>query len=143
MTIEIRRLGPGDAASFDRIADGVFDHAIDRDRLRTYLATPGHYFIAAIDDGRMIGQLAAMLHRHPDRRPTELYIDELAVDPAYQRRSLARRMLDEAFELGRELGCEEAWVGTEPDNLPARGLYETRTDLAEPVQSVVMYVYKL
>jgi len=84
-----------------------------------------------------------MLHRHPDRRPTELYIDELAVDPAYQRRGLARRMLDEAFALGRQLGCEEAWVGTEPDNLPARGLYETRADLAEPAQSVVMYFYKL
>jgi len=143
MTIEIRRLGPDDAALFDRIADGVFDHAVDRDRIRAYLATPGHYFIAAIDDGRMIGQLAAMLHRHPDRRPTELYIDELAVDPAYQRRGLARRMLDEAFALGRQLGCEEAWVGTEPDNLPARGLYEPRADLAEPAQSVVMYVYKL
>ena len=27
---------------------------------------------------------------------------------------------------GKAIGCEEAWVGTEPDNLPARGLYEQR-----------------
>jgi aminoglycoside 6'-N-acetyltransferase I len=140
MTIEIRRLTLADAALFDRIADDVFDHAIDRDRLAAFLATPGHYFIAALADGRMIGQLAAVLHRHPDRRPIELYVDELAVAPAWRRRGIARRMLDAAFALGRELGCEELWVATEPDNLPARGLYETRGAPAEPV---VMYVFRL
>jgi ribosomal protein S18 acetylase RimI-like enzyme len=140
MTIEIRRLTSADAGLFDRIADDVFDHAIDRARLAAYPATPGHYFIAALADGWMIGQLAAVLHRHPDRRPIELYVDEVAVAPAYRRRGIARRMLDAAFALGRELGCEELWVATEPDNLPARGLYETRGVAAE---SVVMYVFKL
>ena len=28
--------------------------------------------------------------------------------------------------LGRKLGCEECWVGTEVDNQPARGLYSHR-----------------
>ena len=140
MTIDIRRLGPGDAALFERVAEGVFDHAIDRARLAEYLATPGHHFIAAFADGRMIGQVAAVLHRHPDLRPTELYIDEVGVDPAFQRQGIARRMLDTAFELGRELGCAELWVATEPDNLPGRALYETRGAGAEPV---VMFVYKL
>ena len=49
-------------------------------------------------------------------------------------------MLDEAFELGRELGCAEAWVGTETDNLPATTLYETRGSEPEPF---VMYVFTL
>ena len=49
-------------------------------------------------------------------------------------------MLDEMFALGKGLGCEEAWVGTEHDNLPARGLYETRGAAAEPF---VMYVFAL
>jgi ribosomal protein S18 acetylase RimI-like enzyme len=140
MTIDIRRLGPADAASFDRVAEGVFDHAIDRDRVADYLATPGHYLIAAFADGEMVGQLAAVLHRHPDRRPTELYIDEVGVAPPFQRQGIAARLLDEAFALGREVGCAEAWLGTEPDNLPAQMLYRRRSLSAEPFR---MYIFKL
>ncbi|MDQ6437068.1 hypothetical protein RB623_23700 [Mesorhizobium sp. LHD-90] len=47
------------------------------------------------------------------------------------------------FELGRTFGCEEAWVGTEPDNLAARKLYESRPETGEPAQDFVMYVYEL
>ena len=34
----------------------------------------------------------------------------------------------------------EAWLGTEPDNLAAKGLYERRS---LPAESFVMYVFKL
>ena len=95
--------------------------------------------IVAVAAGEVIGQVAAVVHRHPDK-PTELYIDEVGVAPAFQRRGIARRMLDAMFAWGRELGCEEAWVGTEPDNLPARALYEFGDAEAE---AFVMYVYEL
>jgi aminoglycoside 6'-N-acetyltransferase I len=110
MTVEIRRVGPGDEGLFERVADDVFDHAVERGVLASYL------------------------------RPVELYIDEVAVAPAYQRQGVARRMLDEMFELGRELGCAEAWVGTEAGNLPATALYEARGASPEPF---VMYVFAL
>ena len=139
MTIEIRRLGSADVALFENVAEGVFDHAIDRARLVAYLSTPGHHFIGAFTDGVMIGQLAAMVHRHPDLRPAELYVDELGVAPRFQRQGIARRLVDAAFALARELGCSEIWVATESDNLPARGLYEASGARAEPA---VMYVYK-
>jgi hypothetical protein len=32
----------------------------------------------------------------------------------------------------RDLGCTYAWVGTEADNAPARGLYERAGGVAEP-----------
>jgi hypothetical protein len=44
---------------------------------------------------------------------------------------------------GREAGCAEAWLGTEPDNLPARALYDGRKEPAEPVETFVMYLYDL
>jgi ribosomal protein S18 acetylase RimI-like enzyme len=140
MTIEIRRLGSADVALFENVAEGVFDHAIDRARLVAYLSTPGHHFIGAFTDGVMIGQLAAMVHRHPDLRPAELYVDEVGVAPRFQRQGIARRLVDAAFALAGELGCPEIWVATEPDNLPARSLYEARGASAEPA---VMYVYRL
>jgi ribosomal protein S18 acetylase RimI-like enzyme len=140
MTIEIRRLGPADVALFENVAEDVLDHAIDRGGLAQYLSTPGHHFIGALADGRLIGQLAAIVHRHPDLRPTELYVDELGVAGPFQRQGIARRLLDAAIDLGRELGCRELWVATEPDNLPARALYEGR---GAPAESTVMYVYKL
>jgi ribosomal protein S18 acetylase RimI-like enzyme len=140
MTIEIRRLLPGDAAVLTRVADGVFDESIDPKRLAAYLAEPGHHMIVAILDGEVVGQAAAVVHRHPDKT-TELYIDEVGVAPAHQRQGIARRMLAALFALGRELGCEEAWVGTEPDNTPARRLYQGFGP--SEVEPFVMYLYKL
>ncbi len=140
MTVEIRYLGPGDEALFQRIAPDVFDNAVERTTLAHYLATPGHHLLVAVANGEIVGQVAAVVHRHPDLRPTELYIDEVAVTPALQRRGIANRLLEAAFALGRELGCVEAWVGTEPDNLPAKALYRRRS---LPVEPFVMYVFEL
>jgi aminoglycoside 6'-N-acetyltransferase I len=139
METEIRRVAAGDEALFDRVAEGVFDVPVDPARLAAYLLESGHHMIVALHGGIVVGQTAAVVHRHPDK-PTELYIDEVGVTPAFQRQGIARRMLEAMFALGRELGCEEAWVGTEPDNVPARRLYEARGAEAE---SFVMYVYDL
>ncbi|TGT81030.1 MULTISPECIES: GNAT family N-acetyltransferase [unclassified Mesorhizobium] len=141
MTVEIRRLYPGDDALVMRVADDVFDEPVRPERLASYLAQSGHFMIVALVKGLVVGQCAAVIHRHPDK-PTELYIDEVGVSPAFRRQGIARKMLDAMFALGREHGCEEAWVGTEPDNLPARALYEARKPHAE-AESFVMYVYRL
>jgi ribosomal protein S18 acetylase RimI-like enzyme len=139
MQIAITRLTADDDALLDRVADDVFDEPIDPRRLAAYLAEPNHLMIVALADGEVVGQCAAVIHRHPDK-VTELYIDEVGVAPAWQRRGIARQMLDAMFALGKSLGCAETWVGTEPDNHPARGLYEARGVTAEPF---VMYVFKL
>jgi aminoglycoside 6'-N-acetyltransferase I len=137
--VEIRRLTAADAGVFERVADEVFDEPVDVQRLAAYLAEPGHIMLVALAGGEVVAQVAAIIHRHPDK-VTELYIDEVGVAPAFQRQGLARRMLDEMFQIGRAHGCEEAWVGTEHDNVPARRLYESSGSEAEPF---VMYHYKL
>jgi aminoglycoside 6'-N-acetyltransferase I len=62
------------------------------------------------------------------------------VTPAFKRQGIARRLLDAMLALGRELGCREGWVGTEPDNDAARALYEPRS---EPAESFALYVLRL
>ena len=140
MTIEIQTVQPGDEALFARIADEVFDHAIDPAVLSRYLAAPGHHLVVALADGQIVGQVTATVHFHPDRQLADLYVDEVGVSPAYQRRKIATLMLEQMFALARDLGCAEAWLATEPDNEPARALY---APMAQPVQDVVMYAFKL
>jgi aminoglycoside 6'-N-acetyltransferase I len=140
VSAEIIRVRPEHASLFARIAPEVFDHDVAPAGLADYLAQPGHHLFVAVADGLIVGQLSAVVHRHPDRRPTELYVDEVGVSPAYQRRRIASALIDAAFALGRSLGCTEAWLATEPDNDPARALYAPR---AGPVEDVVMYVFRL
>ena len=138
MSTEILRFGPADAALLQRVAIDVFDEAIDPARVAAYLAQPGHLMTLAVADGEVVGQARGMIHRHPDL-PTELYIDNLGVTPDRRRERLATKMLDELVAWGIELGCEEAWVGTEPDNEAARALYAKRGAEAE---TFVMFAYE-
>lgn len=142
MNVEIRRLLSGDDAVVMRVAEDVFDEPVRPDRLAGYLAAPGHLMFVAVADGVVVGQCAAVVHRHPDK-VTELYIDEVGVSPAFRRQGIARKLLDAMFALGREQGCGEAWVGTEPDNAAARALYERRGEPHGPAEEFVMYAYGL
>jgi ribosomal protein S18 acetylase RimI-like enzyme len=139
MNVDILRIGPGDAAVLERVSGDVFDEDIDPARVAAYLAEPSHLMVLAVSGGEVVGQARGIVHRHPDL-PTELYIDNLGVTPARKREGIATRLLDELVAWGKEKGCEEAWVGTEPDNEPARTLYQRRGSEAE---TFVMYVYEL
>ena len=142
MNVEIRRLYAGDDALVKQIAEDVVDEPVRPDRLAAYLAAPGHFMIVALSENVVVGKCAAVIHRHPDK-VSELYIDEVGVSPTFQRQGIARKMLDAMFMIGREQGCEEAWVGTEPDNVAARALYESRKEMHGPAEAFVMYVYEL
>lgn len=142
MDVEIVRLNPGDDALVMRAAEEVFDEPVRPDRLAAYLREPAHFMIIAVAEGIVVGQCAAVIHRHPDK-VSEFYVDEVGVSPAFQRQGIATKMLDAMFELGREHGCEEAWVGTEPDNIAARALYEARKEPHGSAEEFVMYVYRL
>ncbi|WP_292444159.1 hypothetical protein [Mesorhizobium sp.] len=58
MTIEIRRLFPCDAALVMQAAGDVFDQPVRADRLAAYLASPGHFMIAALADGIALAESA-------------------------------------------------------------------------------------
>ncbi|MFM1815257.1 MAG: hypothetical protein RLZ98_1952 [Pseudomonadota bacterium] len=138
MPLQLKRVGAGDVGLFCDIAPEVFDEPIVAERLAVYLAAPSHLMVVAIDGGMIVGQTAAVLHLHPDK-PTELYIDEVGVTPGLQRRGIARAMMDEMAAWGAELGCEDAWLGTEHDNEPAKALYAKYTE-PEPI---LMYYWEL
>jgi ribosomal protein S18 acetylase RimI-like enzyme len=139
MDVHLKRMQPGDDLDFSEIAPDVFDEPIHADRLEAYLAEPGHLMILAFDDETVVGQCAAVIHRHPDK-VTELYIDEVGTASTHLRQGIATRMVEAMFAWGRELGCREAWLGTELDNLEANGLYRK---LGASPEHMHYYEYKL
>jgi aminoglycoside 6'-N-acetyltransferase I len=122
MPIDIKRMHPGDELDFTQIAPDVFDQPVHPERLETYLLAPGHLMLLAFDNGVVVGQCAAVIHHHPDKA-TELYIDEVGTASTHRRQGIATRLVSAMFSWGSELGCREAWLGTEFDNLEANGLY--------------------
>lgn len=119
-------------------ADDVFDADIQSEFARAFLADPRNILIVAIDGDLVVGQIVAILHRHLDA-PLDLFIENLGVAPDWQRRGIARTLLAKAFKAGAELGAVSAWVLTEPNNHPAKALYEGLETGPEPT---VMYSFK-
>ena len=140
MAIKIRRLGAADASWLDRVGEDVFDEPMHPERLRAYLREPGHLMVLALDGELVVGQCAAVIHRHPDK-PAELYVDEVGTASTHLRQGIATRMLGAMFDWGRELGCEEAWLGTERDNTAANALYRRFAPVED--EAIQYYLFRL
>lgn len=123
MALSIRELREGDEAILDRVAKGVFDRCVQQHWLHDYLRDPAHHLIVAIDDDLVVGMISAVVFLHPDKAP-QLWINEIGVGNAHQRRGIGRELVDATLALGRRLRCSCAWLGSEPENFTAHRLYE-------------------
>ncbi len=131
----IRMLSASDLAILRSTAADVFDDPVDARLAEEFLADPRHHMAAAVVDGRIVGMASAVHYVHPDK-PAELWINEVGVADAYQRQGLGRLLMEALLEHGRSLGCAEAWVLTQRDNLAARGLYRCAGGREETVVCV-------
>lgn len=91
--------------------------------------------VLALDSNLVVGQVRAIMHFHPDL-PTELYLDNLGVDPAYQHRGIATKLMTKNIQLGKEKGAEEIWLGTEPDNDQGVSFYKAK---GMKIEQMVMF----
>jgi aminoglycoside 6'-N-acetyltransferase I len=135
-SVEIRLLRPHEGAVLDRVASGVFDGAIVPRWRDEFLSDTRHHLVVALDDGVVVGFVSAVHYVHPDKAP-ELWIDEVGVAPSHHQRGIGRRLLDHVLAHGVELGCEQAWVLTSPDNTAAQRLYTSAGGRAAVEQSVM------
>lgn len=122
-SIQVRALGAADGDVLQRVADDVFDHAIRPEQAAAFLSDPRHQLVVAVEDGVVVGMVSAVEYFHPDKPPA-LWINEVGVAPTHQRRGIGRRLMVRVVELARGRGWDPVWVGTEIDNVAARGLYE-------------------
>ncbi len=131
MEVSIRLLGPADRAVLDRVAPEVFDNPVDPRWSAEFLSDPRHHLVVAVVDGEVVGMATGVHYVHPDK-PPELWVNEVGVSPAFRSQHIGRRMLAALFARGRELGCSEAWLGTEELNTPARRMYAAAGGVEEP-----------
>ena len=135
--IEIVEVTAENQAIMDNVATDLFDEPVRPDLLSAFLADDTHWLVVAVLDGKVIGKATAMVHRRPDK-DDELYLDEIDVVPNLRQKGIAKLILKKMLKLADDWGCEECWLGTEKDNIPARKLYESNG--AKPEEFVLYYL---
>jgi GNAT superfamily N-acetyltransferase len=140
MAFELKVLGPADAAMLDDVAPEVFDRGIDPALTAEFLSDPRHHLIVAMDGGVVVGFASAVHYVHPDK-PTELWINEVAVAGSHRGRGIGKAIMAGMLELARKIGCREAWVLTDRGNEPAMRLYAAAGGTVAP-RDQVMFTFK-
>ena len=121
--ITIKVLSSSDLPLLMNVADDVFDNPIDEKLAKEFLADPRHHIVVALSEGVVIGFASAVHYVHPDK-PTELWINEVGVASTHQNKGVGKTIMNELLQLGRKLGCVNAWVLTDRSNEPANKLYK-------------------
>ena len=124
-----------------RVAPDVFDNAIIPEQASRFLTDPRHVLAVALASDTVVGMASAVEYFHPDKPPA-LWVNEVGVAPPYQRRGAGRGLLEALLEVAHARGCTVVWVGTEIDNVAARGLYEA-TGAAVECDQYVEYEWDL
>jgi len=122
VNIEVRILKQGEEAVLAHIAPAVFDNDIEPELAREFLADPHHHIAVAIDRGVVVAFASGVDYIHPDKA-RELFVNEVGTAPTHRGRGLGKAVLAALLDEARGVGCKLAWVLTDTDNGPARGLY--------------------
>lgn len=138
----VRRIGPDDLAVMEDLLT-MFGEAFDEEAtygasrpdaeyLRRLLA--GEYFIAlaAVEDGRVVGGLAAYELPKFEQSRSEIYIYDLAVAASYRRRGIATALIDELRRIAAARGAYVVFVQADHGDEPAIALY-TKLGVREDV----------
>ena len=136
---EVALLEADDAGLLGRVAREVFDGPLRASLTREFLEDPRHHLVVALEAGEVVGFASAVHYVHPDK-DAELWVNEVGVAPGFRGRGLAKEMLGVLFRLAESLGCREAWVLTDGENEPAKGLYRSVGGVA---QDAVMFSFTL
>jgi ribosomal protein S18 acetylase RimI-like enzyme len=90
---------------------------------KDFLASEDRYYLLAYMGDEIVGAIHGYKLFHPTGM-TYMYIDEVDTMANHRRQGIARTMMLSALELAKQWGCDQAWLGTEHDNEPAKALYE-------------------
>lgn len=137
----VKVLSNADLSQLKNVAVDVFDNPVDETFAREFLDDPRHHIVVAISNATVVGFASAVHYIHPDK-PPELWINEVGVAPSHQKLGIGKAIMKEMLNLGRRLGCRNAWVLTDRSNEPANRLYSS-TGGQTGEEDTVMYEFDL
>ncbi len=108
----------------DVLAAGhLFDNSPDPAATARFLSEAGHHLLLAFVGAETAGFVSGVEMTHPDKG-TEMFLYELGVGPAFQRRGIGRALVEALAGLARSHGCYGMWVLADDDNTAALRTYE-------------------
>ena len=121
--VMVRVLGPGDDGVLLAADPELFDDPVTAEGARDFLADGNQIMVMAFDGAEAVAFASGALLRHPDKAPS-LFVNEVSTLEGHRRRGLGRAVTRGVMDAAhRRWGCTEFWLGTEPDNDAALGLY--------------------
>ena len=129
--MNVRRLRPGD----EHVVEALATRGVPA-RAAGLLADDNTIFVVAFEGDEPIGLVLAydLIRRHGE--PSKLFVYEVDVAPAHQRRGAGTAMFRELARIARERGVARAWVLTERANVPAMEFYRSVGGV-DPVDNVL------
>jgi GNAT superfamily N-acetyltransferase len=139
VTIEIRRLGPGDDALVVEAGE-LFDGPALPDATARFLASEDHHLFLAHDGPQPVGTVTGVETTHPDKG-TEMFLYELAVAEVARNRGVGRALVAALADLARDRGCYGMWVLTDDDNPAAVRAYRAAGGELAPMTRLIAWTF--
>lgn len=137
--IEVRRLGATDTALAQQtltLMAAVFDEpsgSLSAAYVSSLLARPEFWVLAATRQGVPIGGVTAHVLPMTRHEAAELFIYDLAVDPAHQRRGVGRALVEALRTQAAAHGIAVAFVAADNEDTHALDFYRALGATATPV----------
>lgn len=130
---EIRQLEPGDLSLFEDMMT-MFGEVFDEMDTYTQARPSAEYVadllgndcfiaLAAVDDGRVVGGLAAYELKKFEQARSEIFIYDLGVAESHRRQGVATAMIEKLKEIAAARGAWVMFVQSEDGDEPATELY--------------------
>jgi ribosomal protein S18 acetylase RimI-like enzyme len=138
--LRIKRLAATDTAELVAAAH-LFDSPPLEEAARGYLRDERCVFLLAYDGPDVAGFVRGTLLPQIEMPQPQLFLYEIDVAPAFQRRGIAKALVGALAAIARKAGCNEMFVFTNRSNDAAMRLYATTGGVTE-ADDEQMFVYK-
>lgn len=108
------------------LMQGLSDRAqpLSRGYLKTILAQPGLFYLAAWEDDRLMGVTLLFIKRQ--QLDVKADIEEVVVAAHARRRGVATKLMNEAEAIARGAGVDRIYLTSNPRRGPANEFYRAR-----------------
>lgn len=93
------------------------------------------------EDGKIVGLVCTATYAHNSEKGAVVWIREVAVRPEYQKRGIARKLINQALHYGKLHGAKRAFLAADELNIHAIHLYESIGFAAKKDDAQIDMVY--